>query len=75
MEEQGLKVMLEHAEEERMSVEVAEFRRNLKTWNRCIFGSSNAGISQSMEEFVQIRLYTFIIIIPRYYGVKIYFHF
>ncbi|XP_014282068.1 programmed cell death protein 7 [Halyomorpha halys] len=55
MEEQGLKVMLEHAEEERMSVEVAEFRRNLKSWNRCIFGSSNAGLPQSQEEFIQIR--------------------
>ncbi|CAH1396724.1 unnamed protein product [Nezara viridula] len=55
MEEQGLKVMLEHAEEERMSVEVAEFRRNLKSWSRCIFGSSNAGLPQSLEEFIQIR--------------------
>lgn len=55
MEEQGLKVMLEHAEEERMSVEVAEFRRNLKSWNRCIFGSSNAGIPQTRVEFIQTR--------------------
>lgn len=55
VEEEGLKVMLGHAEETRTSNEVARLRKNLKAWNQGIFGSSQSTQPQSFDELVQIR--------------------
>lgn len=55
VEEEGLKVMLSHAEEERESIETMQIRRNLKAWSRVIFGSSSSTQVPSVEELIQVR--------------------